>query len=212
MKKLLVLAIVSLFALMSFAVQFGGGGPSVVFIPGDQVVDPLGNSFEFTNGIFAFGGGGMGRIGEAPIFMGGEGWEGYSNKSGIKYTASYGAFNVSSQVSPSRYVAFDIGAGFGGFTQTLEIEQQENGTTGIADFSDGDAPYLNKISFEAFTFGPYAGITFTPIDFMSVYVRGQYIVGASFDGWTYETGDKVSDLDQQYIYFYNISAGFTFGF
>jgi hypothetical protein len=47
---------------------------------------------------------------------------------------------------------------------------------------------------------------------MSIFIRGQYVVGASFDGWTYETGDKVSDLDQQYIYFYNISSGFTFGF
>jgi len=212
MKKLLVLSIVSLFALMSFSVQVGGGGPSVVFIPGDQIVDPLDNGFDFTNGIFAFGGGGMGRIGEAPIFMGGEGWGGYSQKGNYKYTASYGAFNVSTQLSPSKYVAFDLGAGLGGFTQIIEVVQQENGETETADFIGGTSPYLNQISFEAFTFGPYAGITVTPIDFMSVYVRGQYIVGASFDGWKFENGDNVSDLEQQYIYFYNISAGFTFGF
>jgi hypothetical protein len=211
MKKLLVLSIVSLFALASFAVQFGGGGPSVVFIPGDQIVDPLGNSFEFTNGIFAFGGFGMGRIGEAPIFMGGEGWEGYSQKDEEKYTASYGAFNISSQISPNKYIDLELGAGFGGFTQTLEVEKTGTGDT-TTDFISGTAPYLNQINFEAFTFGPFVGITVKPIDFMSIFIRGQYVVGASFDGWTYETGDKVSDLDQQYIYFYNISSGFTFGF
>jgi len=211
MKKLLVLTIVSLFALMSFAVQFGGGGPSVVYIPGDQVMDPLGNNFDFTDGIFAFGGGGMGRIGEAPIYMGGEGWEGYSNKDGVKYTASYGAFNVSSQFSPSRYISFDLGAGFGGYTQTLEVEQDGSGNE-TTDFINGTSPYLNQISFDAFTFAPFAGITVSPIDFMSIFVRGQYVVGASFDGWVFENGERVEDTDEKYIYFYNISAGFTFGF
>lgn len=211
MKKILVLSIVSLFALMSFAVQFGGGGPTVVYIPGDQVLDPLNNNFDFMDGIYAFGGGGMGRIGEAPIFMGGEGWEGYSQKNDVKYTASYGAFNVSSQISPNKYVALELGAGFGGFTQTLEVEKTGTGDT-TTDFINGTSPYLNQISFEAFTFGPFAGISFSPIDFMSIFVRGQYIVGASFDGWVFENGDKVSDLDQKYVYFYNISAGFTFGF
>ena len=211
MKKLLVLTIVSLIALMSFAVQFGGGGPSVVYIPGDQVTDPLGNNFDFTDGIFAFGGGGMGRIGEAPIYMGGEGWEGYSNKSGVKYTAAYGAFNVSSQFSPSRYISFDLGAGFGGYTQTLEVEQDGSGNE-TTDFINGTSPYLNQISFDAFTFAPFAGITVSPIDFMSIFVRGQYVVGASFDGWVFENGERVEDTDEKYIYFYNISAGFTFGF
>ncbi|MGM0641708.1 MAG: hypothetical protein ACQESN_09835 [Thermotogota bacterium] len=211
MKKLLVLTIVSLFALMSFAVQFGGGGPSVVYIPGDQVMDPLNNGFDFTDGIFAFGGGGMGRIGEAPIFMGGEGWEGYSNKDGVKYTASYGAFNVSSQFSPSRYISFDLGAGFGGYIQTLEVEQDGAGNE-TTDFVNGTSPYLNQISFDAFTFAPFAGITVSPLEFMSIFVRGQYIVGASFDGWEFENGERVENIDEKYIYFYNISAGFTFGF
>ncbi|MDN5341704.1 hypothetical protein OF820_07200 [Oceanotoga sp. DSM 15011] len=214
MKKVITLLLITLMAVSAFSLKFGGGWPSVSYIPGDQLLNPIKDTVKlgFSEGIFAFGGGGMGRIGSGPIFLGGEGFDGYSSKKDkYKFSASYGAFLIGTSYDTFNFVSLDAGLGLGGFTQKIDV-YQDGVNKDKEGFIDGSSPYINTISIDSFIVSPYIGITLKPTDFFGFFIKGKYTVGVSFDGWKFESGDRVKGLENKGINFYELSAGIVFGY
>ncbi len=199
---------------LSFGFSFGGGGPFIGYIPGDMIKIPVNFGLKFEDGIVVFGGQGEGGVGWRMGGMGGGGSRTLTDASNNKYTLS-ASFGMGYGMKGLDFgsVGIEAGLGFGGFSYTLS-RVVNDGNTNIDDFKNGNSTGKLDMSIDYIMISPILNLSIK-VAFMEAYGEVMGMMGYSADGWHYETGSKVSGIDQddyRFLINYMLSAGVGWGF
>ncbi len=210
-KRIFTFIMILSLSVAALAANFGIGGPFVVYLPSDQMKNPL-TGVKFDNGLLCIGGVGFGKISDT-FYMGGEGYDGssWTSDGRYMYKSSYGAFVVGTDINILS-MSLNVGLGIGGMTDTIQALSAASGTS-ITNVQDGTARSYIKISRDYYTLAPQASFYFKFVDFFGFNITGRYMIGYSPFPWKLETTDNVSGLDNSPLRFsYSIGAGLFFGF